>query len=133
MNTELTEIEIDGITVKSQLRTDFGDMATLENSVRNLGVLCPLIVDRDNVLISGARRLEACRNAGITSVPVVRLPVAHDSMTALAIRTDENLCRQPLSSEDLERHIQAKKTSIGAGASSQGGGFFAGLKRLFGS
>ena len=108
MKNRIVEIAVDDVVEKKQLRESPGDLRTLENSIKKLGLLFPIVVDRNNVLISGSRRLAACRNIGLKKVPALRMDVGCNTMTALAIRTDENLCRKPLSAEDFERHIQAK-------------------------
>ena len=131
MNTTFVEISIDDVAVKDTSRKDNGDLTTLENSIRKLGLLCPLIVDRENVLISGSRRLQACRNAGLTEIPVLKLDVEFGSMTALDIHGDENLCRLPLSAEELEDLIKRKKSTLASGTAPTGGGtVLGGIKRM---
>jgi len=50
----------------------YGDAADkdLKDSVKKHGVITPLIITEDNVLISGHRRLDAARMAGLDTVPV---------------------------------------------------------------
>jgi len=132
MKRELTEIDVESVVIKSRLRDDHGDLTTLENSIRKLGLVSPIIVDKDNVLISGGRRLEACRRLGVSKVSALKLDVRADSMTALDIRADENLCREPLSSEELERHIQLKKSAMTGKPPLRGGaGIMPWFKKLF--
>ncbi|MFO7870150.1 MAG: ParB N-terminal domain-containing protein [Kiritimatiellia bacterium] len=109
MKAEYAEISTDSIVEETRLRQDLGDLGTLENSIAKFGLLCPLIVDRNNALICGARRLAAGRRIGLNAVPVIRLDIDFDSMEALDMQTDENLCRRPLSEDELSRHIQMKK------------------------
>lgn len=131
MNREYIEADVESIVVKDRVRRDNGDLATLASSIRKLGVLAPIIIDRDNVLISGARRLEACRLAGMDKIPALRLNIHHDSMVALDIQTDENLCRQPLSSEELEQSIQLKKSRMSGESSASSGKFMSSIKKVF--
>jgi ParB/RepB/Spo0J family partition protein len=130
MKKELVELELDAIITGSRLRVDNGDLSLLEKSIVKVGVLHPIVVDRSNALISGARRLEACRNAGLATIPAVRLDIDFEDMTALVIQSDENLCRLPLSDEELENLIQMKK-SLMSGKLRKGGGLWAKLKNLF--
>ncbi|MBN2301723.1 MAG: ParB N-terminal domain-containing protein [Lentisphaerae bacterium] len=113
MNMELVNIDVANVTVKRQLREEMGDLITLESSIRKLGLICPIIIDKNNALVSGSRRLQACSNIGLTTIPAFRLNISFDSMTALEIQSDENLCRLPLSTGDLECLIQRKKAGIG--------------------
>jgi len=113
MRKELVELDINAITVKSRVRSSNGDITTLQNSIQKLGLLCPIIVDRNRVLISGARRLDACRTIGMTTVAALKVDIDHNTMTALDIQSDDNLCREGLSNEDLEKLIRMKKSMIG--------------------
>ena len=131
MNRAFTEIDIDNVIIKSQLREHNGDLLTLENSIRKLGLLCPVIIDSNNVLISGRRRLAACRNAGIKKIPALKLDIDANSMIALDIQSDENLCRQPLSSRELEKHIQLKKIIMTEKEPTRSRGFFSKFMKLF--
>ena len=40
-------------------RTDFGDIELLKASIERYGIIQPLIIDHNNVLIDGGRRLRA--------------------------------------------------------------------------
>jgi ParB family chromosome partitioning protein len=112
MNRKYAEMNLASIKVRNPIRANLGDLESLQSSIRQIGLLCPLVVDPHDVLISGSRRLEACRRAGLTTVPVWRLEAEYDSMDALEVCSAENLCREPLSAEDLERLIQSKKDAM---------------------
>ena len=131
MNTEITEVEIDSIITKRRMRRDNGDLSRLERSIQKLGILHPIIVDRQGVLVSGGRRLEAARNVGLTTVPVMKLDVENDSMLAVDIQSDENLCRRPLSSDEFEAQIERKKSIMEGRTPNSEGGFFSWLKHVF--
>ena len=131
MNRTFIELDINSVVIKQKLRENNGDLSTLENSVRKLGLLSPVIVDTNNVLISGGRRLEACRKAGITKIPAFRFDVDANSMRAMDIQSDENLCRQPLSSKELEKHIQIKKSLMSGKSPNRVSGIFSKIRRLF--
>lgn len=131
MNREFMEIDTNMITRKTRLRNDYGDLAMLEKSIQKLGVLCPLIIDSDNVLISGERRLQACRNVNITRIPAIKLDIKFNSITALDIQSDVNICREPFSKEELESHIEMKKSAITAKRPEQTNGFWGGLRKIF--
>jgi ParB family chromosome partitioning protein len=109
MKSDVTELNIGEIAVKHQLRESEDGMTELENSIRKVGLLHPVIVDRDNILISGGRRLQACRTLGYETIRVIRVDTTFNSMTALDIIADENLHRLPLTNQELEKLIQLKK------------------------
>ena len=128
MNSERIDLSIDDIKEGAHPRRDAGDLGALGQSIGKLGLLHPLVVDRKNVLIAGGRRLAACRNIGLEQVPCIRLDVEAGNMAALEVQADENLCREPLSCEELERLIQVKKDMIAGKTSGRALGW---LKHVF--
>ena len=132
MHRELVEIDIDEVTLKETIREDLGDLTMLKASVTKLGLLTPILIDRDNILITGARRLAACREAGIRQLPAIRLDTAYDSMASLDIQVDLNLCRQPLTNSEVEKLIGKKRLA----ANRQSGapnGVLTRIRQLFGN
>lgn len=82
-----------------QPRRDFseGDLEELVGSIREQGVLQPLIVRKSEPgfeLIAGERRLRASRRAGLTQVPVVVKAVSDDQLLELSLV--ENIQRADL-------------------------------------
>lgn len=99
---QATRVPIDMIEANpQQARTRFDDnqIGALADSIRQHGVLQPLVVHRYGAgyrLIAGERRLRAARLAGLTDVPVT----LHDSPEAegsLALSLIENVQRDDLS------------------------------------
>ncbi len=131
LRREYRELDIAEIVVKNRLRSDLGEMGTLTNSIRKHGLLCPLVVDKNNVLIAGLRRIEACRQAGLSRVPVFKVNTGYKEIEALDIQSDENICRQPLTQDELERQIQLKKKAMRGGPSKVLGNFFSSLGGFF--
>lgn len=68
------EIALESIAVKSNPRTDFGQIDELAASVREKGIIEPLVVKKldDNTyeLVAGERRLRAAKAVGLQTVPV---------------------------------------------------------------
>jgi len=131
MEKQLVDLDIGTIVVKPGLRDNEGDIDTLADSIRKMGLLCPIIVDRKNVVIAGGRRVEACKRVGVVTVPAIRIMVDHNSMEALEIQSDENLCRQPLSESDFEKLISRKKSAMSGKRVKSGAGSGSWLKRLW--
>ncbi len=67
------ELPIKEITIGRRFRKDLGDLRSLEASIRDIGLLHPVVVDDNNNLIAGLRRLEACKRLGWANVPVRRV------------------------------------------------------------
>ncbi|TFH14032.1 MAG: hypothetical protein E4H02_10670 [Lentisphaerales bacterium] len=110
MDMELVEMNIDNIVSKRPCRMSGEDLSALENSIKRLGILFPIMVNQRNILLSGTRRLQACRNIGMTRIPVLRVNVDAAGTQAAEIKSDENLCRSPYTTEELNQEIDAKKS-----------------------
>ncbi len=84
-------------------RTEMSDalLDSLEESIREMGVLEPLLVtpaENGNFeVLAGHRRLIACRRAGLASVPCI---VEASAERAAAIKIQENVEREDLSAVD---------------------------------
>ena len=87
-----------------QPRTSMGDLDELVASVRDKGVLEPILVrpisgsgvpgEPSHRIISGERRYHAAENAGLLEIPVIEMEVGEDE--ALEIALVENLQRKDL-------------------------------------
>ena len=113
-------IDIDRIRPNPyQPRRDFSEegLASLAESIRQYGVLQPLVVSRSDVekpggglesiyeLIAGERRLRASRLAGLTQVPAV-IRHGENNLTKLELAIIENLQREDLNAIDRARALQ---------------------------
>ena len=66
----VAQFPIDDIVLGRSFRRELGDLSDLTASIQTLGLLCPIVITSDGVLISGRRRLEAMRQLGHATVPV---------------------------------------------------------------
>jgi hypothetical protein len=89
----------------------YGDEAdeALVGSVKLFGVLDPLLVTPKDVVISGHRRLDAARKAGLAEVEVIVRPVA-DDLEAIALILEANKNRATSA-----RRPRARRSPTGAG------------------
>ncbi len=67
---------IDSIKVGTRFRKDLGDIDALAGSIREVGLLHPVVIAADGSPIAGQRRLEACKRLGWREVPVWVVNVA---------------------------------------------------------
>ena len=67
---------ISEITVGKRHRVDLGDVAGLATSVKEHGLLHPIVIRPDGLLIAGERRLEACKSIGMTQISVTVVDLA---------------------------------------------------------
>jgi ParB family chromosome partitioning protein len=65
-----TTLPIARIKVGKRIRKDMGDIAALAESIEDLGLLHPVIVTPDGLLLSGERRLRAAELLGWIEIPV---------------------------------------------------------------
>jgi len=104
------ERKIDSITIGVRHRQDLGDLAALASSMDTLGMLQPITITPDGLLVCGRRRLEAARQLGWPTIKVwVRSGISGE-LTYLLAQQHENSMRKPLSpleAESLFREIQS--------------------------
>ncbi|MFE2563113.1 ParB/RepB/Spo0J family partition protein [Streptomyces mirabilis] len=94
-------IGVQDIEVGERARVDLGDLTDLMASIKQLGLLQPIVVTADNKLIAGGRRLESCRRLGLDEVQVVVAEHIHDAVDLLKAERDENTCRKPMTASEL--------------------------------
>ncbi len=113
-------IEVDRIVPNPyQPRRDFSEegLKSLAESIRQYGVLMPLVVSRTDVekpegglesvyeLIAGERRLRASKLAGLKQIPVV-IRQGDSNLTKLELAIIENLQREDLNAIDRAKALQ---------------------------
>lgn len=86
------EVATDSIKVISNPRKDFGDMDELTRSIKENGILEPLLINKKNELISGERRLKAAKALNLKNVPVLILE--RDPENEDEIKLVENIQRK---------------------------------------
>ncbi|MER3430799.1 MAG: hypothetical protein C4324_07095 [Blastocatellia bacterium] len=81
-----------------QPRTEFGDLGELTASIREKGVLEPLLVrpneDGTFMIIAGERRWRASKDAGLTEIPCIEMQLDEQGVVEIALI--ENLQRKDL-------------------------------------
>ncbi len=113
-------IEVDRISPNPyQPRKDFNEegLKSLAESIRQYGVLMPLVVSRTDIekpggglesvyeLIAGERRLRASKLAGLRQIPVV-IRQGESNLTKLELAIIENLQREDLNAIDRAKALQ---------------------------
>lgn len=107
---EVVKVKIDDIKVNPyQPRVIFNEeeIKELANSIKNYGVIQPLLIrekDEKYELVAGERRLRACRNLGMETVPAVIRNI--DDLEMAEIALVENLQRRDLSFMEEARAYQ---------------------------
>jgi ParB family chromosome partitioning protein len=90
----MTTRKISDIVVSTRHRKDMGDIAGLAASMADLGLLHPIVIRPDNVLIAGERRLLAAKLLGWETIPVTVVhldAVARGELAENEVRKDFTL------------------------------------------
>ncbi len=93
-------ISIDEIRVRKRVRADEGDISSLMTSLKKFGQLNPIIVDTRYELIAGARRLEAAKRLGWSTIKAIVVENPTDA-EKLEIELEENVQRKDLTSGEI--------------------------------
>jgi len=102
-------VAVDSIVVGTRHRKDAGDLDVLAASIDQLGLLQPITVTPDRVLVCGWRRLQAVKRLGWKSIKVWVRSGISTPVTMLLAERDENTQRKdytPLEKEALYREIK---------------------------
>lgn len=83
------------------------DVSELEKSIQTIGLIAPLVISTDNVILAGARRYQALLNLGYTEAPVVAIDKGDLEKELISI--DENLVRKDLTKIEIEGHLRRAK------------------------
>jgi ParB family chromosome partitioning protein len=62
-------MKIADIKIGNRFRRDLGDLQTLAKSIEEIGLLQSIVVNQNNELIAGQRRLEACKTLDWNEIP----------------------------------------------------------------
>jgi ParB family chromosome partitioning protein len=108
-NNNGTVIKIDDVKVRKRFRSDLGDLIPLKESITRLGLLQPIGVTKDNVLVYGHRRLEAAKLLEWTEIPYVL--VETDASKQQLAELEENLRRKNMTWQE-EVTAKAKLHSL---------------------
>jgi ParB family transcriptional regulator, chromosome partitioning protein len=99
---EIRQILVNQIQVKNRIRKDYGDIDALAESIKKLGLIQPVTLTPDLVLIAGERRLMAVKSLGQVTIEAKIMPV-EDYEHQLNCEIEENEQRKEFTpSERLE-------------------------------
>jgi N6-adenosine-specific RNA methylase IME4 len=124
----VASLPVEQIRVGARHRKDMGDIAALAASVRELGLLHPVVVRPDGTLIAGERRIRAAQELGWAEIPVnvVDLDaVARGEFAENAIRKDFTLSEAVAikrALEPLERAAAKERQREGGRQGGKGSG-----------
>lgn len=94
------ERTIDSIIVGVRHRKELGDIDSLMESILKVGLLQPVTITPDGVLVCGRRRLEAAKRLGWRTLRVWVRSGISDGLSMLMAQQDENKLRKPLTERE---------------------------------
>lgn len=100
---------ISKIKVSQRMRKDYGDISSLSSSIKKFGLLHPIVIDEDNNLVAGERRLKACKQLKLKEIECKR----KSELTPLEkaeLELEENLMRKAFTwQEEIKGKLQIDK------------------------
>lgn len=94
-------INISDVKVKDRFRSDLGDLDSLKESINRIGLLQPIGITKDNILVYGHRRLEAAKSLGWNDIPYVLIEL--DDYKKKLAELEENLKRKDMTWQEEVR------------------------------
>ncbi len=100
-------MKVADIIVKNRIREDLGDLTVLKDSIQTYGLLYPILVDKNNHLIAGERRLAAVKELGWEEVDVLVRDISFKD--ALDIELQENTTRKEFTSQEFTQGLKKRQ------------------------
>ncbi len=94
---------VDSIVIGIRHRDDLGDIDALARSIERLGLLQPVTITPDGVLVCGRRRLESVKRLGWRTLKVWVRSGISDELSRMLAERDENQQRKDLDEVELSK------------------------------
>lgn len=89
-------LPLNAITVPERFRKDYGDLSLLKDSISRYGLIQPIVITQDRMLIAGGRRYRAHCELGLANIDVVYKETLSES-ERLDMEALENIARKSFS------------------------------------
>ncbi|MCX8029196.1 MAG: ParB N-terminal domain-containing protein [Brevinematales bacterium] len=109
MDFQIKEVEVDKIKVKNRQRKYIGDITPLKKSMKEIGLINPIVISDDYILIAGYRRLLSARELGWKKI-TARIISSDKKHLFEDIEFDENYARKNLFQEEVEEIIKKQNS-----------------------
>ena len=106
------KIAIDDIIIRDRIRMDEGDIKALAQSIEQLGLIQPIVISEDYELLSGYRRLHACKTLGWETIEVKIVTVGDNQLKRIDWEYHENLGRKDLTEEEKQSYIRKRESLV---------------------
>lgn len=105
--SEVSTVAIASVKVPKHRQRALRDVSPLRDSIAELGLLQPIVLTPDRVLVAGLHRLKACEALGWEEIPAVVRQV--EGLTAELAEIDENLVRNDLTVLERSEQLARRK------------------------
>lgn len=106
--SEITSIKISDIKIKSGRRPlDPDTVSEIAGSIKEIGLINPITITKDNTLIAGLHRVEAMKLLEQDEIPCVKMEI--DELRTKIIEIDENIIRHRLHFLDRGNQLLQRK------------------------
>lgn len=102
------KIEIKDIKIEDRIRKEMLNIEELAMSIKEIGLIQPIILTRDNELIAGHRRLLACKSLGFKEIECIKINPT-DELHKLDMELAENVKREDFNPMELAEGLQKRK------------------------
>lgn len=107
MAQQIVEMSISELKITNPYSRTDTDVTELEKSIEQAGLINPIVINEEKIVLAGARRLQAYKNLGFDTIPVLinnRGPLEQELLSI-----DENLVRKDLTKVELEAQLRRAK------------------------
>ncbi len=108
----IQQMPVENIIIQERIRTGASDLDDLKKSIAAVGLIQPVILTNDNVLISGFRRLNACKELGWTHIPVIVYDRPEKPAAYFDMEFHENIGRKALTDEEVFFYRQEREKRL---------------------
>lgn len=109
MNTNIKEIKLEEIVILKRLRNiNRDDIAPLKDSIQKNGLLHPITINQNKVLIAGHHRYTACEELNLETI-LCKIVDIEDENKMKLMEIDENLMRTEIHYLDLSEQLKLRK------------------------
>lgn len=109
MRIPITRVRVDEAT---RIRKEIGDLQALEASIDKVGLINPILLDEQDNLVAGYRRLCACKKLGWKEIEVRVIEFGGDEIGMLEAEIAENFFRKDFSPEEILSIEQRRREII---------------------
>lgn len=107
MAQQIVEMPISELKITNPYSRTNTDVSELEKSIVQAGLINPIVINEEKIVLAGARRLQAYKNLGFETISVMintRGPLEQELLSI-----DENLVRKDLTKVELEAQLRRAK------------------------